>query len=125
MLIYPLLNSEGLGPASSAWRAGRLRIDISDAILDETFGVLRDKFGWEGYRLRFGRIELLKLANRVQPAKTICVTDDPDDNRILECAVEAGSDFIISQDNDLLRLGSYAGIRIISAADFLQLGTER
>jgi hypothetical protein len=58
-------------------RAGRLRIDISDAILDETFGVLRDKFGWEGYRLHFGRIELIQLANRAQPAKTICVTDDP------------------------------------------------
>jgi predicted nucleic acid-binding protein len=43
----------------------------------------------------------------------------------LECAVEAGSDFIISHDNDLLRLGSYAGIPIISPTDFLQLGTER
>ena len=43
---------------------------------------------------------------------------DPDDNRILECAVEAGSDFIITADKDLLRLESYAGIRIIQAADF-------
>jgi predicted nucleic acid-binding protein len=29
---------------------------------------------------------------------------DPPDNRILECAAEAGSEFIVSEDKDLLRL---------------------
>jgi predicted nucleic acid-binding protein len=46
------------------------------------------------------------------------VREDEPDNRILECAVEAGLDFIVSADKDLLRLGSYAGIRIMKAADF-------
>ena len=46
--------------------------------------------------------------------------EDEPDNRILECAVEAGSEFIITADNDLLRLGSYAGIPIMRAADFLK-----
>ena len=97
---------------------GRLRIDASDAIIDETIGVLRVKFGWDGYRLHFIRLYLLRLANHVSPTRTINVVADPDDNRILECAVEAGSDFIITADQDLLRLESYAGIRIIRAADF-------
>lgn len=48
-----------LGMASS----GGMRIDTSDAILAETIGVLRDKFGWDGYRLLFAREELRKLAN--------------------------------------------------------------
>jgi predicted nucleic acid-binding protein len=52
------------------------------------------------------------------------VTRDPDDNRILECAIAAGSDCIVTYDQDLLRLGEYAGIKIISAADFLQRGME-
>ena len=43
-------------------RAGAIRIDISGAILTETMGVLRDKFGWQGYRLRFGQEALRKLA---------------------------------------------------------------
>jgi hypothetical protein len=30
-------------------RAGRIRIDISDPIVDETMRVLRDKFSWDGY----------------------------------------------------------------------------
>ena len=44
------------------------------------------------------------------------------DNRILECAVAAGSDYIVSGDKDLLRLGSYDAIRILNVADFLALG---
>jgi predicted nucleic acid-binding protein len=39
----------------------------------------------------------------------------------MECAVAAGSRFIVTGDNDLLRLGSYAEIQIVKAADFLEL----
>jgi len=103
-------------------RAGAIRIDISEAILAETTGVLRDKFGWDGYRLHFTKPELRKLARVVTPTHTLNVADDPDDNRILECAAEARSDFIVTADKDLLRLGSYAGIQIIRVVDFLRLG---
>lgn len=46
---------------------------------------------------------------------------DPDDNRVLECAVAAGSRYIVSGDRDLLNLGSYAGIPILRVSDFLAL----
>ena len=49
------------------------------------------------------------------------VVTDPDDNRVLECAVAAGLRFIVTGDNDLLRLGSYAEIQIVKVADFLEL----
>ena len=101
-----------------------IRMDTSEAILAETMGVLRDKFGWDGYRLHFARLELRKFAYVVVPTQTLDVTGDPDDNRILECALAAGSDCIVTYDNDLLRLGKYAGIEIVTAADFLQRGTE-
>jgi putative PIN family toxin of toxin-antitoxin system len=86
--------------------------------------VLRDKFGWEGYRLHFAMLELRKFAHIVVPTQVLDVTRDPDDNRILECAIAAGSDYIVTYDQDLLRLGEYAGIKIVSAADFLQTVTE-
>ncbi len=47
--------------------------------------------------------------------------DDPDDNRILECASAAGSDYIVSGDKDLLRLGTYDSMRILNVSDFLEL----
>ena len=107
-------------------RAGMIRIDVSNTILDELVTVLRDDFRWEGYRLHFARAELARLGNLVVPTNAVdAVKEDPDDNRILECAVEAGSDFVITYDKDLLRLGSYAGIPIIWAADFLHRWLER
>jgi putative PIN family toxin of toxin-antitoxin system len=106
-------------------RSGAIRMDISEAILAETTGVLRDKFGWDGYRLHFARLDLRKFAHIVAPTQTLNVTDDPDDNRILECAVAAGSDYIVTYDKDLLRLGEYAGVKIVTAVDFLQRGMAR
>jgi putative PIN family toxin of toxin-antitoxin system len=106
-------------------RSGAIRMDISEAILAETIGVLRDKFGWDGYRLHFARLDLPKFAHIVVPTQTLNVTDDPDDNRILECAIAAGSDYIVTYDKDLLRLGEYAGIKIVRAVDFLQRGMAR
>ena len=59
-------------------RTGLFRVDISDAILDETISVLRDKFKWEGYRLHFARAALLKFANRVTPIQPLDIADDRD-----------------------------------------------
>ena len=116
------LNSGGFGSRLfNLAQTGVIRIDISDAILDETIRVLRDKFGWDGYRLHDARLRMASFTNRVTPAQTLdVIKEDPPDNRILECAVEAGSDYIVTWDKDLLRLGSYGNIRIIRAADFLQ-----
>ena len=102
-------------------RFGVFRLDVSDAILDEMVGVLRDKFNWDGYSLQDAREKIRRIANHVTPKRTLDgVKDDPDDNRILECAAEAGSDCIITEDKHLLRLGSFEGIRIQRASDFLQ-----
>jgi predicted nucleic acid-binding protein len=48
------------------------------------------------------------------------VPDDPDDNRVLECAVEGKADFIVSGDRHLLRLGSYEAIEIVTVRQFLE-----
>ena len=61
-----------------------------------------------------------EYAAHVSPAETCdAVSSDPDDNRILECAVASGSEAVISGDVDLLRLGSFRGIKIMRVSDFL------
>jgi predicted nucleic acid-binding protein len=53
------------------------------------------------------------------------VRADPADDRVLECAVAARADFIVSGDSHLLRLGSFEGIAIVAPAGFLErLGLE-
>lgn len=61
-----------------------------------------------------------ELAVLVEPAERIhAVTDDPDDNRILECAVAGHANYIASQDAHLLALGAFRGIRIVTPAALL------
>ena len=107
-------------------RAGNIRIDISDLILDEMLGVLRDKFQWNGHMIQDARGKLLSLGHHVSPTVTLnIVKEDPDDDRILECAATAQSDFIVSEDKDLLRIGQYGNTRIVAIGDFTKLALSQ
>jgi predicted nucleic acid-binding protein len=58
----------------------------------------------------------------VSPTVTLSIIkEDPDDDRILECAATAGSDFIVSEDKDLLRLRRFGDARIVTIQQFLEL----
>ena len=95
--------------------SGEVSLFISDAILQETLRVLRDKFGLSEERLARAERYLETCTTRVKPSGEIgAIKDDPDDNRVLECAEAAGCDYIITGDLDLLRLGTYGAIRIIT-----------
>lgn len=48
----------------------------------------------------------------------IHIVRDEEDNKILESAVEAGAEYLITKDNDLLSLMEYEGIHIVRAIDF-------
>ncbi|MGH9350638.1 MAG: putative toxin-antitoxin system toxin component, PIN family, partial [Terriglobia bacterium] len=48
------------------------------------------------------------------------VKDDPDDNRVLECAWAGRADYVVSGDRHLLGLASYEGIPIITVRRFLE-----
>jgi hypothetical protein len=47
------------------------------------------------------------------------VPDDPDDDRILECALAATAHFIVSGDRHLLALTNYKSISIVSPRQFI------
>jgi hypothetical protein len=89
----------------------------------ETLRVLREKFQWDGYMLHDARQRLLSISNHVTPTEKLSVIqEDPDDDRILECAVAAKSDFIVSEDKDLLRVGQYGNAPILNIPGFHQYG---
>jgi len=61
-----------------------------------------------------------RFSEKIGPKISITESEDPDDNKFLECAVEADVDFIISGDEHLLKLKEFKGIQIVTPAEFLR-----
>lgn len=100
---------------------GRIDLFVSPAILHEVERILSTKFYWSDRRIEGAIFNLLQFAHLVYPTDQIeVVTGDPDDNRILECGMEAGANFIVSGDRHLLKLRSYRGIQIVRPAEFIE-----
>jgi uncharacterized protein len=102
---------------------GEVDLAISPDILNETLEVLREKFTMDAEGIEKAEAFMLRAARVVTPTERLTVVQsDPDDDRVLECAVAAGADTVVSGDTDLLRMGSFRGIRIVRVAAFLAEG---
>jgi uncharacterized protein len=47
------------------------------------------------------------------------VCRDPDDGKFIACALAAKADYLVTEDNDLLVLDGYGGLRIVTPTEFL------
>jgi uncharacterized protein len=99
---------------------GDILLFISVPILTETARKLRNKFQWDDEKIEAAVRHISNVATVRKPTKSISILADAPDNRILECALDAGVDFIISGDKHLLKLGSFEGIAVITLAEFLK-----
>lgn len=101
---------------------GEVSVMLSEAIIEETLEVLGRKFGVPPEELPEYRAVITDAARIIKPTVSLdVVKDDPDDNRILECAVTSWSEFVVTGDKDLLRLKQYDSIRILTVADFFNV----
>lgn len=101
--------------------AGQCELFYSEAIQGEGRRVLSEKFGWAAAMLQEILPALWSTGELVVPRTVIqAVADDPDDDRILECAVAANASFIVSGDRHLLALRSYKSISIVTPRQFLE-----
>jgi putative PIN family toxin of toxin-antitoxin system len=92
---------------------------ISEPILAELADVIKRKFPGSGERTSIGLSRIRATAQIVYPRIAISECSDPDDNRILEAAVEGNADFIVSGDKHLLIMNPFRGIEICTVNDFL------
>lgn len=90
-------------------------------ILTEAARVLRSKFNQPEKDITAALKVISRAAIIVRPVCTITVLDDQPDNRILECAVTAQADVIVTGDQHLLKLRTFEGIAIVRVADFLRM----
>lgn len=105
---------------------GKVVIIISQKLVEEYNEVINreeilEKI--ENKNLTLNNIVQKVISNAVivSPSTKLDISqEDPDDNIVLECAVEGKADFIISQDNHLLKLGEFQGIKIVTPEEFLR-----
>jgi putative PIN family toxin of toxin-antitoxin system len=109
------------GRNAAIWNAavdGRYELVVSPAIVREMARVLRRDFAWREDRVQMAIRVVAQTARIVVPRTVIgVVTGDPDDNRILECAVDGEADIVVSNDHHLLNLRTYADIPIMAGID--------
>ena len=100
---------------------GAVDCSLSLPMLDELRDVLqRPKSGFSPEQA-FQVLEDLHAVCEVNnPAIRLnAVASDPDDNIVLECAMESGADFVVTGDGHLLEILTFKGIPILTPTDYL------
>lgn len=101
-------------------RAGVIEVFISPPILEEIEGVLTRKFGWTVSRAHEATRTVRGFAVLVHPSEAVnAVHEDEPDNRILECAIAARADAVVTGDRHLLRLKRFGNTAIVNPRGFL------
>lgn len=120
-------------------RAGRLVFDYADSYqlllseptLLELLEVLRRDELRRLFRTLVGRdpatvVQIALAAQTIELGDIPRVSRDPKDDKFLATARAGRAAYLVSEDGDLLDLGAYAGIQILSVMAFLSvLGEER
>ena len=93
----------------------------SPNIIDELEDVLsRERLPFESEQINEFVGKILSMSELVTPEMDLeAVEDDPDDDKILECAVAGNADYIVSGDSHLLDIEEYRGVEIVSPDEFL------
>jgi len=100
---------------------GNFELCTSIAILTELARKLDEKFGWEKEKIEQLIRSISNIANTFKTSPRLKVLSDDPDNRILECALDATAEFIVTGDKHLLNLTRYQDIEIIKLSAFLAM----
>jgi putative PIN family toxin of toxin-antitoxin system len=120
-----------LGPSArivDAWRHSRVTLISYPLILAEVQAVLnypriRRKYAITDEEvaklLNLFRKHALLVTGEAEKITGV-ITADPEDEKFLDCALEARANFIVSGDHHLLDLKSFRAIQIITARQFVE-----
>ena len=100
-------------------RGGLVQAVYCKEMLTELSEKLGEVFGFSTDHIQAVLYDVKRFAQEAQITGSLhVVTDDPDDDMFVECAVVAGARWIVSGDRHLLNLGEYQSIRIVKATEF-------
>ena len=109
------------------WISGAFELAVSEDILQEIKETLQKPYLQKELSLQpqeideiLGMIREKAFMVTKDLYKTDRVAADPDDNKLLGCALEAKAQYIVSGDNHLLSLKHFHGIQVVDAATFVR-----
>ena len=128
VIISALLSPEGTAAEIvNQWEQEAFDVATSAALIEE----LRRALTYERVRkyIKLTAEELERLLRYYDNTAVVVeseirlevVQEDPDDNRVLECALTSQAAYIVTGDGHLLELGEFEGIVILPPAGFLTL----
>lgn len=102
-------------------RAGKISAFASPFILGELERNLARKADWEEERLQVLRKKLKGFLSIITPTSRVdAIKRVAGDNRVLECALDAKADVLVTGNmKDLRPLGDFRGIQIMTPREFL------
>ena len=66
--------------------------------------------------------KILSYVAIVKPSKKIdVIKEDPEDNKIIECAVASAAEYIVTYDHHLLKIKNYDNIKIITPEEAIKM----
>lgn len=99
---------------------GRVRLYYTRQIRREIHLILRNIRAPEQYRRQVD--DLLERGTEVPAAGGLSViAEDPDDDKFLECARLAQADYLVTNDDHLLRLKQFEGTKIVKPTEFREV----
>ncbi len=103
-----------------AWREGKFTLVISLQIVSEIIKVLNDfKIKMPKEMIKEWADLIIRNSIVVEPReKLIVIKDDTKDDIFIETAVAGNVNYIVSQDNHLLKLKEFRGIKIVTPEEF-------
>src|SRR3989344_515774 len=101
--------------------SGFCQLLVSPEILSELQHRLLGKFDWSVEITKHAIERIISLSTLIHPQISIQASPDPDDDKIIECAVQGQAHYIVSGDKHLLSLKEFQKIRIVTVKDFLSI----
>lgn len=95
---------------------GRIEAYANRQTLRENHLILRQLIADDSYGRELE--DFFAQVNVVENRRTIHAVSDREDNKILESAVEAKADYLITEDHALLELNPFRGIKIVEPVEF-------
>ena len=103
-----------------------IELVLSKEIIEEFARVLnyrdiKEKIKNKNLEIKRTVEKIISISKIVEPLEKLnIVNEDPDDNKILECAKSGEVDFIVSSDNHLLKLKEFGSIKIVTPKEFIK-----